>query len=258
MEPLLLGESLHDIFRDALRWLLLPTQQGEDLAAKIIALRNEPFFLRLSALLQPVQEASNQRNLRQILTRIGLSPALASFEAESGASLELTPDLFDDVPPAPPYAAARLGADATALFIEALRLHQPVMQALLKEGSFKQHQETSQRLGPQELSRLRHKLILGDLLPPSAAEVFLANLRGQVALLALFSAALDTKQTPEWKAVALGEIAVEGMKAFQRLVLPGPNHLDARAAMKEHEQRKDMLFAQLEAEAAGTVKADAP
>ena len=246
--------TLSEFVLDALHSLRSPWGQesGSDLdllaAQDAERLSRDPLTATIKGLVAPALEAPNGPQLRQTLARIALSPATASLELSFGAVLEVKPEDLRLLPAVFHRAPSRLGSTAANLFFETLGLLHPAVLAMVAENQTTAQYKPPTHRTPEELARLRHKLILGDVLPPSIAEIVLANVRGQVAFLALVVALLDGPRLPEWKAVALGESAVEGMKALQRLTLAQPGRIDLEAAIREHAAWKDELFDQLEAE----------
>lgn len=252
-ESLWPGRTLSEFVLDALRSLWMPDPGdagGTAVERASDRLKNDPIYSQITELVQPAMDAQNVHLLRQVLSRIALSPAMVSLEITFSSSSEVKLGDAQGLPAVPPHASRRLGGDATALLVEAFRLFQPVLLEQISTGEFARQAGLLRAHGALEVAKKRHEVILGDLLPASVADLLLASFRGQVAFLALVASSLGDHRVPEWKAVALGEIAVEGMKALQRLALPSADCIDLETAAQEHAAWKNELFDRLEAEEA--------
>jgi len=163
--------------------------------------------------------AANPHDLKEYLAQAALSPALADLELQMLREIDfgaITQATFARPIHLRPEAAARLGEPTAELLTEALRLLADVLRATPVLDELQQARAVDMP-SPDHMSQLRHALVLGDVLSPSVARVLLTNMQGVAALLALVGALGGDERLPEWKGVVLGEIALQGAKAFQQL-----------------------------------------
>lgn len=178
---------------------------------------------RIYDLTRPAWEALNLQSLKQSLGDIALSQDAAAFLIETASRTSVgreavraasAPGAFR----APPYVVARLGKPAADILTEALEIGMgTAVAAGAVAASELASKELNQRINPLDLAKLRHRLILGDVVPAYLAQTMLSAMRGEMALLMLLVAAIGTSKLREWMGVPLGEIGVQGMRDLVQL-----------------------------------------
>jgi hypothetical protein len=207
----------------------------------------EAYADRAHALTHAAASAVNVATLRQRLDEIGLSPAFAALTLGRDSSSASTPPdpNYRFIPS--PRMISRLGKPAADLLVEVVELAAAVMRAEEQSKAAQPASEPSRlqrRPSPAELSAWMHALVLGDLVSPGVAQLLLALLRGVSAILWLIAVAGGREQSPEWKNLAAGDMALEGIKALQTLL---QHRIDIVAELEGHEAFKDATFAKLNA-----------
>lgn len=204
-------------------------------------------FARLWGLAPPVFAARNVREVRQKLGEVALSSGYAAFELEMVGSMpEGSVAELRELARQPLHLSAalvaQLGAEPADLVAQALRLILEMVPWLVPADG-PPPWILDEPPSVEEYAAARYEMLLGDALPASVSEALLASVRGYLALHLLVGTAFrGSEPCPDWKRSALGEIAVEGMRAIQRFVVPGPQHLDLAAERARHAARKSEIL----------------
>ncbi len=192
----------------------------------------------------PAMEAQNVPRLRQVLAEIALSTAYAEVDVAFNQSAACSMTSFPD--PERPFQLSeevpkRIGIVAAALVVEAFQLFFAARSGYGAERLDSEIEQLYRQLSASDLAEGRRALVLGDIVPPDVSRVILTTLCGTVALVALAGEMFAHRKVPEWRAVALGEIAVDGMKALQVAT-----SIDVQDAARAHASWKDDVLARLE------------
>lgn len=200
---------------------------------------------RVRELAERVLTARNPPELRQVLGEVGMSAELASFQLDAAERFsQLEPRELEDARSLPPVVATTLGKTAAALLAETLEHLRIVALWQLRNPSVGTGAPTNERRDPDEIARLRHELVLGDLLPATTAQLLLTMFRGDVALLVLLAACARGERVAEWMSVSLAEVALEGARLTPRFVLPY-DRIDLDAEVALHSAKKRAILDEL-------------
>ena len=203
-------------------------------------------FSRAGGLLKPVLDAPNIARTRQALLSVALSVEMAALEIHLLVPITQADWSQIEKPSAAiPARTTPLGRDATALFVEAMDVYLESVPTLFPREKLAAMYAELTRLGPAQIATLRHQLVLGDSLPPAASLRLKTGLLGTVALLLLAVASWERWAVPEWKGVALGEMAIESVKTLRDMWTP-PNALNVEEERRAHAMWKDDVFARLD------------
>lgn len=235
-----------DLLATLVRFLGLSNAQGEGAELSQAEQEVEAYADLAHELTRAAATAMNVAMLRQRLDEIGLSPAFAALTLNRGGSSSASS------PPDPDYRfipsarmVDRLGKPAADLLVEVVELAAAVMRAEEQSRAAQPASEPSApgpRPSPAELSAWMHALVLGDLVSPGVAQLLLGLLRGVAAILWLIAVAGGREQSPEWKNLAAGDMALEGMKALQTLL---QRRIDIVEELEAYEAFKIGLFERL-------------
>lgn len=234
------------------------SSQSDDAVVPLTSKLNEKeaaFFQTVFILAQPVLDAQNVPDLRQTLGDVVLSHEYTALERGisdiiPNDALEQLMDLAKHRPIRPFRALNhQLGPEVAELLEQACDLLLEILDSEEDEfgtGARKAMFTLPAELPPpSELSKIRRRLTLGDEVSAEVSAVLLSKFRGELAFLILVGSALRNERIPNWKGIALGELAVAGMQSLRRFVLLTPDHIDLEVELKKHEAFKAELFEQL-------------
>ncbi|MEB2311953.1 MAG: hypothetical protein OZ921_20190 [Sorangiineae bacterium] len=205
-------------------------------------------FRAFLALARPVADAPDHRALRQACGTLALS---ADYLRAMTRLLAAAPEPAADQAAIPRDELAKrlarhVAGPAASLLAEAFSLAWDVFvwqrghDAVPAPADFP---------APELIADLRRRLVLGDEVPARVAEVVLASLRGEVALLTAIAMLSVRERLDTWKAIGLGELAVNGIKASKRLVLPTLDRIDLDGEIQQYAAYKRDLVLRLESRA---------
>lgn len=202
-------------------------------------------FRAFLALARPVADAPDHRALRQACGTLALS---ADYLRAMTRLLAAAPEPAADQAAIPRDELAKrlarhVAGPAASLLAEAFSLAWDVFvwqrghDAVPAPADFP---------APELIADLRRRLVLGDEVPARVAEVVLASLRGEVALLTAIAMLSVRERLDTWKAIGLGELAVNGIKASKRLVLPTLDRIDLDGEIQQYAAYKRDLLSRLQ------------
>ena len=192
----------------------------------------DPVFARARELIEPAMVAPNVQALRRALADIALSTSYAELDLE--ISRHVSFDVSREPLELSERTKKRLGNVASSLVAEAMRLYH---EAISMYGPERMDSELAElnMLNAEQLSEIRRRLVLGDVVHPDVSRMILSGLRGSVALVGI------SYEHPEWRMIALGESAVEGAMAIKQLI-----DVDLDKEADDYDAWKASVFARIE------------
>lgn len=171
-------------------------------------------FAHARALIEPALKAPDAQALKQALGEIGLSVSYAELEIEivrfvsearlnTGEPFELSEE-----------TQKRIGPTASALVAKSVMLYDEAISSYGVD-KFASEIEALKNTKPEELSKIRRFLVLGDVVHPDVSSMILRGLRGSISLVGV---AEISAEHPEWMMIALGQSALDGALAISQLV----------------------------------------